>query len=130
MGLGSEKGGTAREHATAQVQGQTANAVFSNLTINVTTNGNSATSTVKFRVGGANGNQVVSITTLTTGLLTDGSNTDTTSNSTDEINTQFITGVGGGPIIWFQQSVKTVAASGFQPAWCNPGAAVISVGVF
>ena len=52
------------------------------------------TSTLRARINGSNGNQVVSITTLATGYFEDISNTDAVA-ATDEINYSFVMGAVG-----------------------------------
>jgi hypothetical protein len=66
----------------------------SKLTTNLTANTVTATSTLRFRKTGANGNQAVSITASTTGIFTDSTHTDTTA-ATDDMNYQLVTGTGG-----------------------------------
>jgi|ERR1700690_96652 len=68
-------------------------ATISNLAIFVVTNSVATASTLKFRKNGSDGNQVVSITGLTTGYFEDTINTDTIA-STDLINYSVTTAAG------------------------------------
>lgn len=67
---------------------------ISNLACLVTANTVTATSTLRSRINGSNGNQAASITTSTTGYFEDTSNSDTVL-STDEINVSLTTGATG-----------------------------------
>lgn len=67
---------------------------FSNLFTNIITNAATSTSTFKYRKGGANGNQVLSVGAGVTGELTDVTNTDLLAAG-DIIDYQFINGGGG-----------------------------------
>lgn len=67
---------------------------FSNLYTRIFSNGITATSTLRFRKGGANGNQVVSIGSSATGEFEDASNTDAVVAG-DLINLQFVIGGTG-----------------------------------
>ena len=72
---------------------------FSRLAVRCQTNGITATSTFRLRKNAGNGNQTVSITTGSTGLFEDTSNTDTVSAGTDEFDYQIITGSTGTNLI-------------------------------
>ena len=74
-------------------------AKLSNLTINVTTNTVSATSTLNLRKNGANSTISVSITASTTGRFTDSTNVEKVS-TTDTLNYQIITGATGSSLSW------------------------------
>jgi len=69
------------------------------LTINVTTNTVSASSTVKLRKSGVNGNQVATITASTVGIFSDSTNTDSVA-ATDDMTIQLVTGGTGTSLIW------------------------------
>lgn len=75
-------------HVTMRTAG-----TFSGLFCNISTN-NRGTSTLRFRVNSANGNQVVTITASTTGQFEDTTNSDTVAAG-DEVNNQIVTGSGG-----------------------------------
>ncbi len=86
----------------------------SNLEGFVITNTLTATSTVKFRVAGANGNQVISYGSGVTGYLEDTTHSDAVTAS-NEINYQIITGGSGTSIIFGNIGILadyTVAAGG------------------
>ena len=70
---------------------------FSNLYVKVLTNDRAA-STVRFRVNGANGNQVITVTGSTTGEFEDTSNTDAVVSG-DEFNFSTVVGSGGTTFI-------------------------------
>lgn len=88
--------------------------VASNLETNITANTILAQSDLYFRKNAGNGNQHVPIGLLTTGLLTDGSNTDSIT-TTDEINHQIVTGAGGTSLTWQYIAMKLspTAVAGF-----------------
>lgn len=65
---------------------------------NVTTNSIDGTSTLRSRVGGANGNILVSITANTTGLFEDASNSDSVASGTT-INWSYVHGSGTGSVV-------------------------------
>ena len=69
-------------------------ATLSNLEIFLQTNAVTATSTLKLRKNGGNGNQTISIAASTTGYFEDTTNTDSIL-ATDEVNYQLITGGTG-----------------------------------
>lgn len=81
------------ETGTSQVQ-PIFNQTASLLGVKVITNGVTATSTLKFRVNGANGNQSISIGSGTTGYLEDTTNVDSLVG-TENINYQVVTGATG-----------------------------------
>lgn len=70
----------------------------SNLYINVPTNTVTATSTLRLRINGVDGNQAASITASTTGIFEDASNTDAVV-ATDEINYQIVAGATGTSLV-------------------------------
>src|SRR5690349_17266000 len=72
--------------------------VESNLYIRVNTN-DRGTSTLRFRINGGDGNQVVSITASTTGEFEDTSNTDTI--AAGDLTDYQITGGAGGTTLTF-----------------------------
>lgn len=90
----------------AQITWRTAG-TFSKLYTRVTTNNNTASSTVKFRKNTANGNQSVSIPASSTGEFQDSSNTDSVVSG-DLLNYQLITGATGANIA--MSSVTSVFA--------------------
>jgi hypothetical protein len=69
----------------------------SNLSINVQTNTVTASSTLTYRINTANGNQIITIGSSTTGLLSDTTDTDTTT-ATSDINAQLAAGATGTSI--------------------------------
>lgn len=68
---------------------------FSNLQAGLITNTRSSTTTIRFRVNNANGNQVLSIGAGVTGLFHDSSNTDVITAG-DDVNFTTIVGTGTG----------------------------------
>jgi len=72
---------------------------FSKLSVFILTNVSTATTTINFRVNGANGNQSVSIATLATGFFQDVTNTDVISAG-DEVNLQISAAGGVGAVVW------------------------------
>lgn len=70
---------------------------FSNHQVHVTTNTLSVTATHRLRINAANGNSSVSITSATTGIFEDTSNTDTIS-ANDLVDFSFVTPAGSGGI--------------------------------
>jgi hypothetical protein len=72
---------------------------FKELTVNITTNTITSSSTVRTRKSGVNGNVVATITASTTGVFSDSTNTDAFA-ATDDMNLQFVTGAGGTSLIW------------------------------
>jgi hypothetical protein len=91
--------------------------VFSRLYIRVSANTVTATSTLRLRINGADGNQVISIASSTTGSFQDTSNTDTISAG-DSINYKFVSGATGTSLtitvcsIQFNSDTNTVAIYG------------------
>jgi len=67
---------------------------FSKMTSHVISNGVTATSTIRFRKNGANGNQSISIGSGATGFFEDASNSDAVV-ATDEVNYQTVVGASG-----------------------------------
>lgn len=68
--------------------------IFSNLYCRITANATTGSSTVRYRVAAASGNQVVTIGSAATGEFTDSSNTDTASAG-NKIDYQVVNGGGG-----------------------------------
>lgn len=94
----------------------------SRMYVNVTAN-NRGASTLRMRVNGANGNEVVAITASTTGAFEDAINTDVFASG-DLFNYQLVTGAGGSAFVidaishvsapslnTFQRKVTNVAAA-------------------
>ena len=73
------------------------NGILSNVRLYVSSNSVTATSTFRLRKNGANGNQVLSITSSATGMFTDASNTDSITAG-DDVNYQLIAGATGSTI--------------------------------
>lgn len=98
--------------------------VASKLWVRVPTGGNASTtnSTVKFRIGAANGNQVVTITALTAGDYQDTTNSDTF-NATDLIDYQF-TGATTGAVTYTALSMLLYVA---PPVAANNNAPLMSM---
>lgn len=93
---GDATGGTAE----ATVQFTTRNAgTWKNLGVTITTNGRTTTNTIRSRVDTANGNQVLTITAGTTGIVSDTSNTDTLADG-DLLAISLTTGTGGGTFLF------------------------------
>jgi hypothetical protein len=84
---------------------------FSDLTLLVTANTITATSTLTFRVNGADGNQSVSIGSSATGTLSDATNTDVVA-ATDLVNTKIVTGATGTNITIRNIEVSTFLTAG------------------
>lgn len=103
IGIGSDGGADATEASVgglAQVAG-----TYSKLACFITANTVVGASTLKFRKNAGNGNQSVSITSLTTGFFEDASNTDTVA-TTDTIDTQLITNTVGTSLTLLLSSMK------------------------
>lgn len=73
-------------------------ATFSEMTINVTANTVDADSFLRFRKGAGDGNQVITVASNTTGVISDSTNVDVCSVA-DLINYQLITGTGTGNMV-------------------------------
>lgn len=84
--------------ASTQTKFKTAG-TLQNMFSNVTTNSKAEATTLRVRKNGANGNQVLSITALTTGQFEDTSNTDTVAVD-DLINVSLVEGISGLNISW------------------------------
>lgn len=95
----------------------------SKLQIYISANTVSATSNLRLRKNGANGNQNVSITASTTGWFDDASNSDSFV-ATDEINYQLITGGSGTSLTVQNISMLLSSAGGNQTV--SPGATTAS----
>lgn len=85
---------------------------YSKLYIRVNTNDRTATSTLTFRTGGADGNQSVSIGAGLTGDFMDASNTDAVAGSGELIDIKLIVGSGGTAFTWALISVVFTPSSG------------------
>lgn len=84
------------------------NTTFSNLRIFIVSNGVSEASTLRFRVGGADGNQVISIGASASGDFEDTTNTDVVSANT-LINHRIAVGMGAhndAPLVYTQMQLK------------------------
>jgi hypothetical protein len=75
------------------------------------------TSTLAFRIDGGSGNQAVSVTGLTTGWFSDGSNSDVLS-ATNEVNWQLVVGATGTSLTLQALAVLMTVATGVT---INPG---------
>lgn len=73
---------------------------FSKLYIRVTVNDRTATSTLTFRTGGADGNQSVSIGAGLTGDFMDSSSTDAVAGAGELLDAKLIVGTGGTVFTW------------------------------
>lgn len=79
--------------------------VYSNLAINVLTN-DRGTSTYRFRSGGANGNQAISIASSTTGWLIDTNGVDSVPGAGELVNYQIVIGAGGTTFTRVASSIR------------------------
>jgi hypothetical protein len=105
-------GGTATE---ANVRGQiNYAATASKLEVYISANTVSATSTLKLRKNGADGNQSVSITASTTGWFEDASNTDSIASG-DEIDYQLATGGSGTSLTLFNIGMLLTTGASAAP---------------
>lgn len=83
---------------------------LSNLEIFLTANTALATSTVRSRIDGADGNQVISILTLLTGWFEDTTNSDVVT-AAQEINYSTVVGAGGTSIIMTTMGCKATTSA-------------------
>lgn len=99
----------ASSEARVQITYRTAG-VLSNLYVNCRTNSLNGTTTVRVRKNGGDGNQVVSITSSSTGTFEDTTNTDTIAAG-DEINYSIVTAGSSGSVspnciqTWLEPSI-------------------------
>lgn len=78
------------------------------MTLNISSNSRSTTSTFNFRKNSVNGNQTISIPATTTGTFKDTINTDDVA-SDDLINYEIVGGAGGGAIDFVSASMEVIA---------------------
>lgn len=91
MALHGEFNGRLTTETSARMEVNVAT-TFSDLKIQVLSNSTTASSTLNFRINGANGNQSVSVSAGSTGIFTDAVNTDVVSTVTNEVNYRFANG--------------------------------------
>lgn len=97
----------------------------SNLTIRISANTLTVTTTIRFRKNTANGNQVISVTTGTTGEVTDSSNTDSVAAG-DLVCFSVTVPVGTGRISITGASMCFAATSGTAVPYACTGSDLIS----
>ena len=96
------------------------NATLSGLGCSIPTNSINETSTVRIRINGANGNQIVSVSGLTTGHFEDTTNSDSVTAG-DKISISCVTGATGTTFKISNVSFNSAAASNtVRIIGCNP----------
>lgn|SRR3990167_1218419 len=103
-------------------------ATLKNMAVNVTANARTSTTTFRSRINAANGALVVSVTSGTTGVIEDTSNSDSVTAGQD-INYSVATGTGSSESITYSIAVdaETTDSSSHLFAGGSPGAIATSV---
>ena len=100
-GNGSNSGAEALKQIIAGGAG-----TWSGLSVYVTSNGRITTTTVRFRINGAIGNQTFDIASGATGFFQDATNTDTTTTESDLVCMNIANGASGGALVIVNYSVQ------------------------
>lgn len=117
VAVGNTSSGTQTTEAARQ-RTMLVGGTWANAYIRVITNDRTASSTLRSRVNGANGNQLITIGAGATGEFEDTANSDTVASG-DEIDWELVVGTGGTSFISRVINSLYTPSSGVLMGWCS-----------